>query len=164
MDEDASDLEEQQEGEGEEEEDANIVDDDMMVEDNMEADDITDSIHDSEMMHVDLSPEEESRQLEEYRSLAKDDLEFPDEIELHPNESAIERLKGFRGVKSLGNCDWDYDEYDPEAPSILKRLFQVSNYKATKTKSINNSSNKQKSLQVIESDYILSFLLALPTI
>ena len=96
LDEDASDLEEQQEGEGEEEEDANIVDDDMMVEDNMEADDITDSIHDSEMMHVDLSPEEESRQLEEYRSLAKDDLEFPDEIELHPNESAIERLKGFR--------------------------------------------------------------------
>ncbi|KGR05733.1 pre-rRNA-processing protein TSR1 [Candida albicans P37037] len=134
LDEDASDLEEQQEGEGEEEEDANIVDDDMMVEDNMEADDITDSIHDSEMMHVDLSPEEESRQLEEYRSLAKDDLEFPDEIELHPNESAIERLKGFRGVKSLGNCDWDYDEYDPEAPSILKRLFQVSNYKATKNK------------------------------
>lgn len=132
LDEDASDLEEQ-----EEQEEANMAEDDMIMEDNIEAEDFADnaeSIHDSEMMHVDLSPEEESRQLEQYRSLAKEDLEFPDELELHPNESAIERLKGFRGVKSLGNCDWDYDEYDPEAPSILKRLFQVSNYKATKNK------------------------------
>ncbi|KAK6453764.1 uncharacterized protein RJT20DRAFT_63084 [Scheffersomyces xylosifermentans] len=85
-------------------------------------------------MHVDLSPEEEERQLKEFRAIEKEDLEFPDELELHPSESAKERLSAFRGIKSLANCDWDYDENDVEAPSVWNRLLRISNYKATKNK------------------------------
>ncbi|KAG7660953.1 TSR1 [[Candida] subhashii] len=93
-------------------------------------------------MHVDLSPEEEERQLKQFRELEREDLDFPDELELLPNESAKERLAAFRGVKSLANCDWDFDEYDVEAPSIWNRLLRVSNYKATKNK-INKEYIKQ---------------------
>lgn len=127
LDENDSDLEEQIVGETKEE-----IQEDAMVEDDMVTDNATE--YAPSEMHIDLSPEEEQRQLEEFRSLEKDDLEFPDEIELHPNESAKERLSAYRGVKSLANCDWDYDEYDPEAPSVLNRLLKISNYKATKNK------------------------------
>lgn len=127
LDENASDLEEVEEN-----------DDDLhenVTEENQEVmDDATTEYAESEM-HVDLSPEEEQRQLEEYRrSAAQEDLEFPDEIELHPNESAIERLKGYRGVKSLANCEWDVDEHDLEKPSIWNRLLRVANFKATRNK------------------------------
>lgn len=85
-------------------------------------------------MFVDLSPEEEERQLQEYRALEKEDREFPDEIELDPSESAIERLKRYRGLKNLHNCVWDADEKDPNAPPEWKRLLRVGNYKNTKNK------------------------------
>ena len=99
---------------------------------------------DSEM-HVDLSPEEEHRQLTEFRNAAKEDLDFPDEIELSPTESAIKRLQNYRGVKSLANCEWDVDEHDVEKPSIWNRLLRISNFKATK-----NRINKEfiKSIQI----------------
>lgn len=148
LDENDSDLEEQIVGETKEE-----IQEDAMVEDDMVTDNATE--YAPSEMHIDLSPEEEQRQLEEFRSLEKDDLEFPDEIELHPNESAKERLSAYRGVKSLANCDWDYDEYDPEAPSVLNRLLKISNYKATKTNYAKILSKMQKYLLVIESDYLL---------
>lgn len=85
-------------------------------------------------MFVDLSAEEEERQLKEYRAQEKDDLEFPDEIELEPSESAIEALKRYRGLKNLHNCVWDVDEYDPTAPPEWKRLLRIGNYKNTKNK------------------------------
>ena len=137
LDENASDLEDA---------DENGHDHEEIMEDNQEVmDDATTEYAESDM-HVDLSPEEEQRQLEEYRkSAAQDDLEFPDEIELHPNESARERLKGYRGVKSLGNCEWDVDEHDLEKPSVWNRLLRVANFKATR-----NKVNKEfiKSIQV----------------
>ncbi|EMG48107.1 TSR1 Ribosome biogenesis protein TSR1 [Candida maltosa Xu316] len=129
LDEDASDLEEQIEGEEGDEQQL----DEMEMEMEVEGADTATEYGESEM-HVDLSPEEEERQLQEFRSLEKDDLEFPDEMELHPNESAKDRLSAYRGVKSLANCDWDVDEYDAEAPSVWNRLLRVSNYKATKNK------------------------------
>lgn len=86
---------------------------------------------DSEMF-VDLTPEEEQRQLLEFRSEVKDDQEFPDEIELHPNESAKKELAKYRGIKSLANCDWEYDEYDDEAPKEWARLLRISNFKSLK--------------------------------
>ncbi|AET38768.1 small subunit rRNA maturation protein TSR1 Ecym_3275 [Eremothecium cymbalariae DBVPG len=85
-----------------------------------------------EDMHVDFPAEEEERQLRAYRELEKDDLEFPDEIELDPSESAIERLKRYRGLKSLHNCVWDADEKDPHAPPEWKRLLRLGNYKNIK--------------------------------
>lgn len=130
LDENDSDLEEQIVG-GETITNDHIQEEDIIIEENNED---AGTEYAASEMHIDLSPEEEERQLQEFRSLEKDDLEFPDEIELNPNESGKERLHGYRGVKSLGNCDWDYDEFNPEAPSILNKLLKISNYKATKNK------------------------------
>ena len=52
-------------------------------------------------MFMDLDPEEEQRQLQEFRSRAKEDLDFPDEIEIPPSVSAQDRLQDIAGVKSL---------------------------------------------------------------
>ncbi|QGN18056.1 ribosome biogenesis protein TSR1 [Kluyveromyces marxianus] len=89
---------------------------------------------DGDEMFVELSPEEEERQLREYREQEKDDLEFPDEIELDPNASAIETLKSYRGLKNLHNCVWDVDEKDPECPKEWNRVLRVGNFKNTMKK------------------------------
>ncbi|EGV66340.1 ribosome biogenesis protein tsr1 [Yamadazyma tenuis] len=113
-------------------EDNHLEDDDEMEADE---DDMNGTTENGESeMFVDLSPEEEQRQLAEFRANAKEDQEFPDEIELHPNESAKDVLNKYRGLKSLANCDWDYDEYDDEAPKEWSRLLRISNYKSTKNK------------------------------
>lgn len=91
-------------------------------------------VEDSQDNFHDLSPEEEERQLNEFRQQEKDDLEFPDELELHPQERATERLKRYRGVKSLGNCEWDCDEDDEKKPSEWNSLLRIPNFKNTKKK------------------------------
>ncbi|KAF5210899.1 hypothetical protein E0198_002185 [Clavispora lusitaniae] len=83
---------------------------------------------------VELSPQEEEEQLRQYREMEKEDREFPDEIELAPSESAKEKLREYRGIKSLGTCDWDWDEYDSHRPSIYSRLLHITNFKATRNK------------------------------
>lgn len=90
-------------------------------------------------MFVELSAEEENRQLEEYRQKEEEDREFPDELELNPNESGKERLRRYRGLKNLHNSVWDCDEYDPKAPSEWRRLLRISNFKATKNKILKDS-------------------------
>ncbi|KAF3990140.1 hypothetical protein FT663_01512 [Candidozyma haemuli var. vulneris] len=85
-------------------------------------------------MFVELSPEEEEEQLKQYRAMEKEDREFPDEIELAPEESAKEKLGHYRGIKSLGNCDWDWDEQDSERPSVYSRLLRINHFKATRNK------------------------------
>ncbi|SSD58380.1 probable Ribosome biogenesis protein TSR1 [Saccharomycodes ludwigii] len=104
---------------------------------------------------MDLSPEEEERQLMEYRALEKEDQEFPDEIELNPSESAVERLKRYRGLKNLHNCDWDVDEIDPETPAEWKRILRISNYKNTKKKLTKDA---KKSAQVTAGDKIKLYI------
>ncbi|SCV05944.1 LANO_0H18624g1_1 [Lachancea nothofagi CBS 11611] len=85
-------------------------------------------------MFVDLSPEEEEFQFSQYRALEKEDREFPDEIELDPSQSAVERLKRYRGLKNLHNCVWDVNEYDPNATPEWKRLLRIGNYTCTRNK------------------------------
>ncbi|SCU88848.1 LADA_0E12376g1_1 [Lachancea dasiensis] len=85
-------------------------------------------------MFVDLSPEEEERQLNEYRALESEDRAFPDEIELEPSQSAIERLKRYRGLKNLHNCVWDVDEHDPDATPEFKRILRIGNYTSTRNR------------------------------
>lgn len=94
-------------------------------------------------MFLDPSPEDEREiaQLAEHRSQrrkneADDDLEFPDEIELHPNVVARERLARFRGLKSLKSSRWDIDEDRPYEPEDWNRLLQVPDYKKSKTQAI----------------------------
>ncbi|KAI3402287.2 TSR1 [Candida oxycetoniae] len=156
LDEDASDLEVEVNDENEDENAKGGVFDEAIDQNDQLTDDAITEYADSEM-HIDLSPEEEERQLEETRQAAKDDLEFPDEIELQPGESAVEKLSSYRGVKSLANCDWKVDEQDAERPSIWNRLLRVSNYKATK-----NRVNKEfsKTIQIYPGDHIRLYIKA----
>ena len=87
-------------------------------------------------MNIDDTPlevEEEARQLEEFRASrkkdAEEDLEFPDEIELHPDVLARERLGKYRGLKSLRTSEWNHVEDTPYEPLQYRRLLQVPEYK-----------------------------------
>ncbi|KAL5051478.1 hypothetical protein BDW71DRAFT_193815 [Aspergillus fruticulosus] len=89
-------------------------------------------------MFLDPSPEDEAEQLAEYRASrrneAKDDLEFPDEIELHPNVLARERLARYRGMKSLKTSPWNIAEDRPHEPEDWRRLLQFGDYKGSKNR------------------------------
>lgn len=91
-------------------------------------------------MFVDQSPEEEAQQLEEYRASrrneANEDLEFPDEIELHPNVLARERLARYRGLKNFKLSRWETSEDRPHEPEDWRRLLQIADYKGSKNKAI----------------------------
>lgn len=87
-------------------------------------------------MFLDPAPDEEVAQLAEYRASRKneveDDLEFPDEIELHPNALARERLAKYRGLKSLKTSHWETSEDRGHEPEDWDRLLQVPDYKRAK--------------------------------
>lgn len=89
-------------------------------------------------MFMDPSPDDEAEQIEAYRKTRKteedDDLEFPDEIELHPNANARERLLRYRGLKSLKSSVWETEEDRPYEPEEWQRLLEISDYKRTATK------------------------------
>ncbi|OAP55347.1 hypothetical protein AYL99_10320 [Fonsecaea erecta] len=81
-----------------------------------------------------LEAEEEARQLAEFRASrrkkeAEEDLEFPDEIELHPDVLARERLAKYRGLKNLRTSEWNHAEDAPYEPAEYKRLLQVPEYR-----------------------------------
>ncbi|PLB40217.1 small subunit rRNA maturation protein TSR1 [Aspergillus candidus] len=91
-------------------------------------------------MFQDRSPEDEADQLEEYRASrrqeADEDREFPDEIELHPNVLARERLARFRGLKSLKTSVWETSEDRPYEPEDWRRLLQVGDYKGIRNRTL----------------------------
>ncbi|KAJ5594906.1 Ribosome biogenesis protein tsr1 [Penicillium hispanicum] len=89
-------------------------------------------------MFLDPSPEDEAQELAEYRASrrneAKEDLEFPDEIELHPNVLARERLARFRGLKNFKISPWETSEDRPFEPEDWRRLLQIGDYKGSKNR------------------------------
>ncbi len=91
-------------------------------------------------MFLDPSPDDEAAQLAEYRSQrkneAEEDLEFPDEIELHPNVLARERLARYRGLKSLKTSHWETGEDKAHEPEEWNRLLQVPDYKSAKKQAL----------------------------
>jgi pre-rRNA-processing protein TSR1 len=91
-------------------------------------------------MFLDPSPEDEVQQLEDYRARrrteAKDDLEFPDEIELHPTTLAKERFARYRGLNSFKNSTWEIEEDKAHEPEDWRRLLQIANYKRSKNQNI----------------------------
>lgn len=93
-------------------------------------------------VHEDISPEDEAAHLKEYRQRIRDDLEFPDEVELDPRVPAKDRLSRYRGVKSLRSAVWDAEERDPRRPLEWNRLLKIHNFKATKNRVLNESSAK----------------------
>ncbi|KAF5649755.1 ribosome biogenesis tsr1 like [Fusarium tjaetaba] len=90
----------------------------------------------SEMM-IEPDEEEDAKQLEQYRAgkrnEVEDDMEFPDEIELHPHVLARERLARYRGLKSLRTSTWQEDEDRAHEPEEWRRLLQVPNYQSSKS-------------------------------
>ncbi|KAL7785813.1 hypothetical protein V8C37DRAFT_393407 [Trichoderma ceciliae] len=90
----------------------------------------------SEMMEPD--EEDDAAQLEQYRARkrdeAEDDLEFPDEIELHPNVLARERLARYRGLKSLRTSPWLEDEDRAHEPEEWRRLLQIPDYNSSRSR------------------------------
>ncbi|KAL8777572.1 MAG: hypothetical protein Q9213_007808, partial [Squamulea squamosa] len=82
------------------------------------------------------SPTDEAQELSAYRSSrktsAEEDLEFPDEIELHPNVLARERLSRYRGLRSLKTSTWDTTEDKPHQPQDYDRLLLIPDYKAAR--------------------------------
>ncbi|KAL6717381.1 ribosome biogenesis protein tsr1 [Lecanora helva] len=94
-------------------------------------------------MFLDPAPDEEAAQLAEYRASrkneAEEDLEFPDEIELHPNVLARERLARYRGLKSLKTSYWETSEDRAHEPEDWNRLLQVPDYKRAKKQADNDA-------------------------
>ncbi|KAL8833263.1 MAG: hypothetical protein Q9170_004366, partial [Blastenia crenularia] len=91
----------------------------------------------------DPSPADEANDLEAYRSsrkaFADEDLEFPDEIELHPTVLARERLSGYRGLRSLKTSPWDTSEDKPHEPQDYDRLLRIPDYKAARKGAVNEA-------------------------
>lgn len=81
---------------------------------------------------------EDARDLEAFRAQkhdeARDDLEFPDEIELHPNVAARERLLRYRGLKSLRTSPWNQEEDRDHEPEDWRRLLQIPHYQGSRVK------------------------------
>ncbi|KAM0447678.1 hypothetical protein ACHAO4_008819 [Trichoderma viride] len=90
----------------------------------------------SEMMEPD--EDEDAVQLEQYRARkrdeAEDDREFPDEVELHPNVLARERLARYRGLKSLRTSPWQEDEDRAYEPEEWRRLLQIPDYNSSRSR------------------------------
>ncbi|KAK4164993.1 hypothetical protein QBC43DRAFT_316504 [Cladorrhinum sp. PSN259] len=85
---------------------------------------------------VEPDEDQDAMELEAYRKLkrteAEDDLEFPDEIELHPNVLARERLAKYRGLKSLRSSPWVEEEDRAFEPEEWQRLLRIPNYQASR--------------------------------
>ncbi|KFA79775.1 hypothetical protein S40288_00678 [Stachybotrys chartarum IBT 40288] len=92
----------------------------------------------SEMME--LNEEEDAEQLAQFRARKRnseedDDKEFPDEIELHPNVLARERLARYRGLKSLRTSPWQEDEDKAHEPEEWRRLLRIPDYQSSRSRS-----------------------------
>ncbi|KAG5983691.1 hypothetical protein E4U55_007440 [Claviceps digitariae] len=93
----------------------------------------------SEMMDI-PDGDEDAQQLAQFRSRkrdeAEDDKEFPDEIELHPNVLARERLARYRGLKSLRTSPWQEDEDRAHEPQDWRRLLQIPDYNSSRSRAV----------------------------
>ncbi|KAL8736430.1 MAG: hypothetical protein Q9166_000222 [cf. Caloplaca sp. 2 TL-2023] len=89
------------------------------------------------------SPTDEAQELSAYRSSrkisAEEDLEFPDEIEFHPNVLARERLSRYRGLRSLKTSPWDTSEDKPHEPQDYDRLLRIPDYKAARKTAVHEA-------------------------
>lgn len=90
-------------------------------------------------MFLDPKPDDEAEaeQLAAFRARkgdeAEEDREFPDEIELHPQVLARERLARYRGLKSLRTSHWEEAEDRAHEPEDWRRMLQVPDYKSARS-------------------------------
>ncbi|QRW00782.1 40S ribosome biogenesis protein Tsr1 and BMS1 C-terminal [Ceratobasidium sp. AG-Ba] len=107
-----------------------MVDLDLNAEDD-QAMSTTDSKTNKGVTFEDLDMEEENRQLDTWRTRARedaDDLAFPDEIDTPQNIPAHTRFARFRGLRSFRTSPWDPYE---NLPSDYARTFQFEDYART---------------------------------
>lgn len=146
-DSEASDLEDEDE---EDEEDADMTEDAARPEDGVEGlagpamtEIMTEFDDGKSEMFLDRSPDQEAVEIAAFRENrhvdADEDREFPDEIELHPNVTARERLARYRGLKSLRSSKWETSEDVPFQPENWERLARIENYKALKNKVVSEA-------------------------
>ncbi|KAL9620674.1 MAG: hypothetical protein Q9160_004810 [Pyrenula sp. 1 TL-2023] len=91
-------------------------------------------------MHLDRSLDQEAEDLTKFRESRKkeekEDLEFPDEIELHPETLARERLSKYRGLKSLRTSEWNTEEDALYEPSEYRRLLGIADYRKSSSQAV----------------------------
>ncbi|KAG9126309.1 hypothetical protein FRC07_003964 [Ceratobasidium sp. 392] len=106
-----------------------LVDLDVNAED--EAMSVTNSRANKSVAFEDMDMEEETRQLDTWRTRARedaDDLAFPDEIDTPQNTPAHTRFARFRGLRSFRTSPWDpYENLPPD----YARTFQFEDYART---------------------------------
>ncbi|KAH7347817.1 ribosome biogenesis protein TSR1 [Plectosphaerella cucumerina] len=89
-------------------------------------------------MFVEPDEADDAEQLAAYRKSKRteveDDMEFPDEIELHPNVLARERLARYRGLKSLRTSEWVESEDRAHEPEDWQRLLQIRDYQSSRSR------------------------------
>ncbi len=56
---------------------------------------------------------------------AKEDMDFPDEVDTPLDIEAKKRFIKFRGIKSLKNCDWDPYE---NLPADYSKIWRFQSY------------------------------------
>ena len=83
---------------------------------------------DADMDDVGGISEAERLELEKRRKSAKEDLDFPDEVQVVEDEEARTRFARYRSLKSFRKSTWDPKESLPEDYGTL---YHFSNFKAT---------------------------------
>lgn len=76
----------------------------------------------------------QSRKRQTSSDAAKEDLQFPDEVELDPHESGKQRFHRYRGARSIRHTHWNAYEKDPRMPEEYTRLYRPGNLVATKNR------------------------------
>lgn len=74
-----------------------------------------------------------------YREREREELEFPDEVELTPEMSAKDRYARYRGLRNLRSSPWDADETDSRTPSDWNRLARFQNFRASRNRAMKES-------------------------
>jgi pre-rRNA-processing protein TSR1 len=75
-----------------------------------------------------INEQERKALLEERRKNHKDDLEFPDEVEVKEDENARDRFARYRSLKSFRKSYWDPKE---NLPQTYGSIYHFSSFKAT---------------------------------
>lgn len=127
------DMEEPEQEEEEEE------DNDGSGEDTM-ADNVTVKF-DEEMEEVNEDDEDEYKKFKK----AREDEEFPDEVDTPMDVAARVRFARYRGLKSFNYSSWDPKE---NLPSDYSRIFQFENFNRTKRRVLKMESNEETSAVV----------------
>jgi len=72
---------------------------------------------------------EQGYSLEELEQQEKDEMEWPDELEVHPDVIAKNRFAKFRGLKNFRTTEWDAKQM---LPMEYGQIFQFQNFEAAR--------------------------------